>query len=249
MFIKNYLYELPDDIQYAIYKNVFARCIVDIERDKRIKYLNRLYRATDNPKNTCVYSIKPKGMYGDECDEDGSSDKCCGECDSEYKYRCIAALEGTCKKHIKSLIYLDRSHLIEDTSLSQSNIISIYMYPLFTSSRNLRKYLAIRLNLVRYYDKKMIKTITVVDDRIDVVFTRHFECNADIYYNIMVAYNVLYNSLSNIIYSEENTVMFNKFIELFRWLEMNNVLEGYNMYDNNNNNKVIPMFEAKHRKK
>lgn len=235
MFITNYLYELPDDIQYAIYKNVFARCIVDIERDKRIKYLNRLYRATDNPKNTCVYSIKPKGMYGDECD-------------SEYKYRCIAALEGTCKKHIKSLIYLDRSHLIEDTSHSQSNIISIYMYPLFTASRNLRKYLAIRLNQVRYYDNKMIKMITVVDDRIDVVFTRHFECNADIYYNIMVAYNVLYNSLSNIIYSEDNVVMFNKFVELFRWLEMNNVLEGYNMC-NNNNNKVIPMFEATHRKK
>ena len=238
MFIKNYLYELPDDIQFTIYKNVFASCIADIDNKKDIKYLNRLYRATNNPKNTCVYSIKPKGMYGD---------KCCGECDSEYKYRCVAALEGTCKTHIKSLIYLDRSHLIEDTSHSQSNIISIYMYPLFTSSRNLRKYLAIRFNQVRYYDKKMIKTITVVDDRIDVVFTRHFECNADIYYNIMVAYNVLYNSLSNIIYSEENTVMFNKFVELFRWLEMNNVLEGYNMYDNNN--KVIPMFEAKHRKK
>ena len=249
MFIKNYLYELPDDIQYAIYKNVFARCIVDIERDKRIKYLNRLYRATDNPKNTCVYSIKPKGMYGDSSDSSDGSDECCGECDSEYKYRSVAALEGTCKTHIKSLIYLDRSHLIEDTSHSQSNIISLYMYPLFTSSRNLRKYLAIRFNLVRYYDKKMIKTITVVDDRIDVVFTRYFECNADIYYNIMVAYNVLYNSLSNIIYSEENTVMFNKFVELFRWLEMNNVLEGYNMYDNNNNNKVIPMFEATHRKK
>lgn len=230
MFIKNYLYELPDDIQSVIYKNVFARCIADIENKKDIKYLNRLYRATNNPNNTCVYSIKPMGMF---CSDSGDSGK-------YYKYKRIAALEGTCKEHIKPLIYLDRTHLIEDTSHSQSNIISIYMYPLFTSSRNLRKYLAIRLNLVRYYNTKMIKKITVVDDRIDVVFTRHFECNADIYYNIMVAYNVLYNSLSNIIYSEENVVMFNKFVELFRWLEMNNVLEGYNMYDNNN--KVIPVF-------
>ena len=243
MFIKNYLYELPDDIQFAIYKNVFASCIVDIENKKDIKYLNRLYRATNNPKNTCVYSIKPKGMF---CSDSGDSGDYCGK---YYKYKRIADLEDVCNRGVKSLIYLDRSHLIEDTSHSQSNIISIYMYPLFTSSRNLRKYLAIRFNLVRYYDKKMIKTITVVDDRIDVVFTRYFECNADIYYNIMVAYNVLYNSLSNIIYSEENTVMFNKFIELFRWLEMNNVLEGYNMYDDNNNNKVIPMFEATHRKK
>ena len=91
----------------------------------------------------------------------------------------------------------------------------------------------------------MIREITVVDDRINILFTTHFACNADIYYNIMVAYNVLYNSLSNVIYSEDNAVIFNKFGELFRWLEMNNVLEGYNMCDN----KVIPMFNTNNRKK
>jgi hypothetical protein len=235
MFIKNYLYELPDDIQSAIYKIVFTRCINDIERDKSIKYLSRLYKATTNPSNTCVYSIKPKGMFGDGC---------C-ECVKGYKYRCIAALEGNCKKHIKSLIFLDRTHLIDDTSLLQSNIVSLYIYPLFTASRNLKKYLTNRLNLVKFYNTKMIQDITVIDDRIDILFTKHFACNADIYYNIMVAYNVLYNSLSNVIYSEENAVMFNKFVELFRWLEMNNVLEGYNMC----NNKVIPVFEGKNGKK
>jgi hypothetical protein len=39
--------------------------------------------------------------------------------------------------------------------------------------------------------------------------------------------------------------MFNKFVELFRWLEMNNVLEGYNLC----NKKVIPVFEGKNGKK
>jgi hypothetical protein len=39
--------------------------------------------------------------------------------------------------------------------------------------------------------------------------------------------------------------MFNKFVELFRWIEMNNVLEGYNIY----NNKIIPVFGGKLRKK
>jgi hypothetical protein len=180
-------------------------------------------------------------MYSDGCDG----------CDSEYKYKRIVALEatskatGACKRHIKSLIFLDRTHLIEDTSHLNSDIVSLYMYPLFTTSKNLKKYLTTRFNLVKYYNAKMIKTIIVVDDRIDIVFTKHFACNADIYYNIMVAYNVLYNSLSNIIYSEANVAMFNKFVELFRWLEMNNVLEGYNMCDY----KVIPMFEAKHGKK
>ena len=134
---------------------------------------------------------------------------------------------------------------IENTLHLYSNTISIYIYPLFTTSRNLRKYLSIRINLVKFYDKKMIKNITVVEDRIDIVFTSNFNCNADIYYNIMVGYNVLYNSLSNIIYSEENVVMFHKFVELFRWIEMNNVLEGYNIY----NNKINPIFEGKLSKK
>jgi hypothetical protein len=166
-----------------------------------------------------------------------------GEGDGGYKYRCVAALEaaGTCKKHIKPLIFLDRTHLIEDTSHSQSNIVSLYIYPLFSASRNLKKYLTSRLNLVKFYNTKMIREITVIDDRINILFTKHFACNADIYYNIMVAYNVLYNSLSNVIYSEANVAMFNKFVEFFRWLEMNNVLEGYNMCDN----KVIPMFNTR----
>ena len=56
----------------------------------------------------------------------------------------------------------------------------------------------------------------------------------------MVGYNVIYNSLSNIIYSEENVIMFNKFVELFRWIEKNKLLEGYNI----NNDKIIPIFES-----
>jgi hypothetical protein len=246
MFIKNYLYELPDDIQSTIYKMVFARCLTDIERDKSIKYLNRLYKANTHPSNTCVYSVKPKGMFGDSDDSDE-----CVKCDSGYKYRCVAALEtaskpaletaGTCKRHIKPLIFLDRTHLIEDIRHLNSDIVSLYMYPLFSASRNLKKYLTTRLNLVKFYNTKMIREITVIDDRINILFTKHFACNADIYYNIMVAYNVLYNSLSNVIYSEANVAMFNKFVELFRWLEMNNVLEGYNMCYN----KVIPMFNTR----
>ena len=75
MFIKNYLYELPEDIQIIIYKNVFSRCITDIDKDKSIKYLVRLYTATNNPNNTCIYSVKPKGS----------------ECVKDYKYKRIAS--------------------------------------------------------------------------------------------------------------------------------------------------------------
>uniref|UniRef100_A0A6C0LCQ3 Uncharacterized protein n=1 Tax=viral metagenome TaxID=1070528 RepID=A0A6C0LCQ3_9ZZZZ len=240
MFKNNYLYELPDDIQAVIYKNVFARCIANIENDKSIKYLNRLYIAVYNPCNTCVYSIKPKGMFCDYRDSDREDDSI-----HEYKYERVALVEGFSKNDMKSMIYLDRTHLIEDISQSRYNIISFYIFPLFTASKKLRKYLSNRINIIKYYDKRMIENIVVVEDRVDIVFTRNMKCNADIYYNIMVGYNVLYNSLSNIIYSEENVVMFNKFVEIFRWIEMNNIFEGYNIY----NNKIIPMFEAKLSKK
>ena len=184
MFKNNYLYELPDDVQAIIYKNLFNYCIIDIEKDTNIKYLNRLYRATNNPNNTCVYSIIPKDMLSN---------------DKNYKYKRIVDHQGGFTNLLmKDIIYLDRAHLIENTSDLHSNTISYYLYPLFTANKTLRKYLTIRFNLIKYYDKELIKNIIVVGDRADIIFTRNFRCNADIYYNIMVGYNVLYNSLSNI---------------------------------------------------
>jgi hypothetical protein len=121
-----------------------------------------------------------------------------------------------------------------------SDTISYYLYPLFTANKKLKKYLTIRLNFVKFYDKKLIKYMKVVEDRIDITFISNFKCNADIYYMLLVGYNVIYNSLSNIIYSEENVVMFHKFVELFRWIECNNILERYNI----SNNKIIPMFKS-----
>ena len=223
MFKNNYLYELPDDIQITIFKNIFNYCIIDIEKDKNIKYLNRLYIAINNPNNTCIYCIVPQGFYS-----------------NDYKYKRVIDQEGFINLSMKDIIYLDRTHLIENTSYLHINTISYYLYPLFTSNKTLKKYLTIRFNLIKFYDKKLIKNIIVVEDRVNVIFTHNFRCNADIYYLIMVGYNVIYNSLSNIIYSEENIIMFNKFVELFRWIEKNKLLEGYNI----NNDKIIPIFES-----
>jgi hypothetical protein len=222
---RNYFYELPEDIQNAIYKKVFDKCIDDIQNNKGIKYISRLYRATINPNNTCIYSVKPKGMF--------QSVKC-------YKYKQVAMLEDFKNNKMNEMIYLDRRHLIENTLQLNSDTISYYLYPLFTANKKLKKYLTIRLNFVKFYDKKLIKYMKVVEDRIDITFISNFKCNADIYYMLLVGYNVIYNSLSNIIYSEENVVMFHKFVELFRWIECNNILERYNI----SNNKIIPMFKS-----
>jgi hypothetical protein len=231
MFIKNYLHELPEDLQIAIYKNVFANCIAVIRNDKGIKYLHRLYKAVNNPNNTCIYSIKPTGMFSDYYSDYYYN----------YKYKRVATLENFTNKLVKEMIYLDRTHLLENTLQLQSNIISYFMFPLSITNKHLRKYLTIRFNLIKFYNKELITIMKVIGDRVDIIFTHNFKCNADIYYNIMVGYNVLYNSLSNIIYSEENVEMFHKFVELFKWIEANNVLEGYNIYDN----KIIPIFDVK----
>jgi hypothetical protein len=226
LIIRNYLYELPEDILNAIYKKVFDNCIDNIQNNKSIKYINRLYGVTINPNNTCIYSVKPKGMFqGVKC----------------YKYKRVATLEYFGNNKMNEMIYLDREHLIENTLQLNSDTISYYLYPLFTANKKLKKYLTIRLNLIKFYDKKLIKYMKVVEDRIDITFISNFKCNADIYYMLLVGYNVLYNSLSNIIYSEEDAIIFHKFIELFRWIECNNILEGYKVH----NDKIIPIFEGK----
>jgi hypothetical protein len=206
----------------------------------------RLYRAVNNPQNTCIYSILPLGMFSHE---EGMEQHY-----KYYKYNRIIELDGFKKRRgnrvngtgaIKDMIFLDRTHLLATTLHYQVNTISYYIYPLFTAKKTLKIYLGSQLKLLGYYDKEVIADIKVIDDRIDIVFSRYFKCNADIYYYILVGYNILYNSLSNIIYEEDNGILFIKFVEIFRWIEVNNVLEGYNLY----NNKIIPIFEGKINKK
>lgn len=219
MFKRNYFFELPDDIQTLIYKNVFTNCILYFANDRGIKYLNRLYLAVNNPRNTCVYSIATKGIF---------------------EYKRVASLEGCSNLSNSKTIYLDRAHLLTDMSQLQCDTISYYLFPLFTANKTLRNYLAYRLITIAN-DKRMIANMKVFEDRVDIVFASKFTCNADIYYNIFVGYNILYNLLSDIIYSMENVIMFSKFVELFKWLEKNNRFEGYTIY----NHKIIPVFDIK----
>jgi hypothetical protein len=152
-----------------------------------------------------------------------------------------AARAASAANAATALIYLDRKHLLADISHTNSDTISFYLFPLFTANKTFRNYLAYRLTTLGYYDKQMIANIKVLEDRVELVFTHNFTCNADIYYHIMVGYNVLYNSLSNVIYGEENVLMVSKLVELFKWIEGNNRFEGYYIY----NHKIIPVLEGK----
>ena len=212
LFRKNYFYELPEDIQNTIYKIIFNTCVYDIQNDKNIKYIDRLYRTTNNPNNTCIYSIKPQGMFSN--------------IEKEYKYKRVAALEDYRNNKMSVMIYLDREHLIEKTSQLDIYTISYFVHPLLATSKTFKKYLTIRINLSGYYDKEIIKYIKVAGDRIEITFIRKLKCNADTYYNVLVGYNILYNCLSIILHSEENITKYVKFIELFRWFERNNIFEG-----------------------
>jgi hypothetical protein len=87
----------------------------------------------------------------------------------------------------------------------------------------------------------MIKYIKVIGNRINIIFIHKFKCYADIYYNVQVGYNILYNLLSNIIYTEQNIKKYAKFVLLFRWIENNMILENCII----DNNIIIPIFESK----
>jgi hypothetical protein len=230
IFIRNYFYELPDDIQTNIYKLVFNSCISDIEKDKNIKYISRLYNANNNPSNTCVFSIKPKWLINNRYIKE----------EIDYKYKKVAYLENY-KNNINELLYLDREHLIYDTSYLDIYTISYFLYPLSNTRATFKKYLTVCFNLFEYYDKNMIKYIKVIGDKVNITFIHKFKCYADIYYNIQVGYNILYNLLSNIIYTEQNIKKYAKFVLLFRWIENNAVLENCII----DNNIIIPIFEGK----
>ena len=230
IFIRNYFYELPDDIQTNIYKLVFNSCISDIEKDKNIKYISRLYNANNNPSNTCVFSIKPKWLINNRYIKE----------EIDYKYKKVAYLENY-KNNINELLYLDREHLIYDTSYLDIYTISYFLYPLSNTRATFKKYLTVCFNLFEYYDKNMIKNIKVIGDKVNITFIHKFKCYADIYYNIQVGYNILYNLLSNIIYTEQNIKKYAKFVLLFRWIENNAVLENCII----DNNIIIPIFEGK----
>ena len=143
LFRKNYFYELPEDIQNTIYKIIFNTCVYDIQNDKNIKYIDRLYRTTNNPNNTCIYSIKPQGMFSN--------------IEKEYKYKRVVALEDYRNNKMSDMIYLDREHLIEKTSQLDIYTISYFVHPLLATSKTFKKYLTIRINLSGYYDKEIIK--------------------------------------------------------------------------------------------
>jgi hypothetical protein len=230
IFLRNYFYELPDDIQHNIYKHIFDSCIIDIKKDKNIKYINRLYSANNNPSNTCIFSIKPKWLINNIYNND----------EIEYKYKKVAYLEDY-KNNINKLLYLDREHLICDTSHLDIYTISFFLYPLSNTSLSFKKYLTVCFNLFEYYDKNMIKYIKVIGDSINIIFIHKFKCYADIYYNVQVGYNILYNLLSNIIYTEQNIKKYAKFVLLFRWIENNMILENCII----DNNIIIPIFESK----
>ena len=230
IFFRNYFYELPDDIQNNIYKHIFNSCICDIKKDKNIKYINRLYSANNNPKNTCVFSIKPKWLFYEQYSDE----------EIEYKYKKVAYLEDY-KNNINDLLYLDREHLIRNISHLNIYTISFFLYPLSNSGTNFKKYLTVCFNFFGYYDKNMIKNIKVVGDKIDITFIHKFKCYADIYYNVQVGYNILYNLLNNIIYTEENIIKYAKLVVLFRWIENNAVFEECKI----DNNKIFPIFEGK----
>ena len=252
-FAKNYLYELPDDIQAMIYKKVF-KCSLKIINDKKeaINNFNKLVAyIKDNQfnasKNHAVWSIIL-------CNRRDIGDP-------YYKYFTYYADNET------DYLHLNKSKMIRyDVTYSTIKYIEFAIYPIqdriplpnYSYIKNtFEQYAHIFISLRHYNgnqcndtDKEYrnIKDIKILNDKIIIEFTDTyiFRCYIDIYNNILESYNFivcLLNILSmfnNNIYPEYNLDYMNDLNDLKDWFTYNIFFSGFKI--NGDGDTIIPHF-------
>ncbi len=252
-FAKNYLYELPDDIQAMIYKKVF-KCSLKIINDKKesINNFNKLVAyIKDNQfnasKNHAVWSIIL-------CNRRDIGDP-------YYKYFTYYADNET------DYLHLNKSKMIRyDVTYSTIKYIEFAIYPIqdriplpnYSYIKNtFEQYAHIFISLRHYNgnqcndtDKEYrnIKDIKLLNDKIIIELTDTYilRCYIDIYNNILESYNFivcLLNILSmfnNNIYPEYNLDYMNDLNDLKDWFKYNIFFSGFKI--NGDGDTIIPHF-------
>jgi hypothetical protein len=253
VFAKNYLYELPDDIQALIYKKVFKNSLKIInDKKEAINNFNKLVAyIKDNrfnaSKNHAVWSIIL-------CNRRDIGDP-------YYKYFTYYADNET------DYLHLNKSNMIRyDVAYSTIKYIEFAIYPIqdriplpnYSYIKNtFEQYAHIFISLRHYNgnqcndtDKEYrnIKDIKILNDKIIIEFTDTyiFRCYIDIYNNILESYNFivcLLNILSmfnNNIYPEYNLDYMNDLNDLKDWFTYNIFFSGFKI--NSDGDTIIPHF-------
>ena len=253
LFIKNYLYELPDDIQAIIYKKVYQYSLKNIS-DKR--------EAIDN-FNKLVEYINGKSNIDNNNHATWSILLCSRKdiCDPYYKYFAYYADYKT------DFLQLNKTKMIRyDSAYSSIKYIDFSIYPIqdkipsanYNYIKNiLEQYAHIFISLRHYNgnqrndtDKEYrnIKEIKLLNDRIRVEYTDKyiFKYYIDIYNNILESYNFILCILNiltmfnNNIYPEYNFDYMNDLRDIRDWFEYNMYFSGFKI--NEDGDTIKPSF-------
>ena len=241
-FAKNYLYELPEDIQMLIYKKAFKVTLNSISNmresldnyDKLLEYIkNNHYNAY---KTHAIWSIilcyrKNVG-------------------DPYYKYSLYYADTET------DFLRLNKKDMIKyNSAYSTIKYIDFAIYPIQDSLptenyENVKKILEeyTDIFLSNYTDKYTnIKGIELCNNKIRIEYkdTYIFRCTIDIYNNILETYNFLiciFNILNmyNNLYSAYDLEYMNDLDDLREWVEYNSFFCDFKL--NEIGDTIVPSF-------
>ena len=259
IFAKNYLYELPDDIQAIIYKKVFKNSLKNIS-DKResIDNFNRLIAYINGNANNAKDNIDNNNNHATW------SIILCSRRDIEdpyYKYFTYYSDYKT------DFLQLNKTKMIKyNSTFSSIKYIDFTIYPIqdripsanYNYIKNiLEQYAHIFISLRHYNgnqqndtDKEYrnIKEIKLLNDIIRVEYTDKyiFKCYIDIYNNILESYNFILCILNiltmfnNNIYPEYNFDYMNDLRDIRDWFEYNLYFSGFKI--NEDGDTIIPHF-------
>ena len=239
-FSKNYLYELPEDIQTLIYKETFKHSLKIIsDKKEAMDNFNRLQTyiierdQVDNNKNHAIWRIIMRTDVGDPY----------------YKYFTYYADYKT------DFLQLSKTKMIRyDAAYSTIKYIDFRIYPIrdkipLTSYNYIKNileqyvhiFLSIRHNANNDTEKEYsnIKGVLLIDNKIRVEYldTYRFNCYIDMYNNILESYNFLVCILNiltmfnNDIYPEYNLQYMNDLRVIRDWFEYNLYFIGFKIND------------------
>jgi hypothetical protein len=241
-FIKNYLYELPEEIQTLIYKKAFKETLNSIsDMQEALDNYNRLVEYIKsnhfNPyKTRAIWSIIL--CYRKDIG------------DPYYKYFLYYSDSET------DLLQLNKQKIIKyNSAYSTIKYLDFSIYPMdksittesFTNVKKiLEEYTGIFLN--NYAEKySNIKGIQLLNDKIRIEYTDAyiFKCSVDIYNNILESYNFIICILNilnmyNHLYPAYNLEFMNDLDDLREWFEYNSFFCGFTL--NDAGDIIVPSF-------
>jgi hypothetical protein len=241
-FVKNYLYELPDEIQTLIYKKAFKETLNSII-DMR-EALDNYNRLVEYIKNNHFNPYKTRAIWSIIlCYKKDLGDP-------YYKYFLYYADSET------DLLRLNKQKIIKyDSAYSTIKYLDLTIYPMdksitTESFTNVKKILEeyTRIFLSNYAEKySNIKGIQLLNDKIRIEYTDAyiFKCSIDIYNNILESYNFIICILNilnmyNQLYPAYNLEFMNDLDDLREWIEYNSFFCGFTL--NVTGDIIIPRF-------